>query len=878
MLIAQILWQSPRLLPLAVAIGAVALAGVFVLYWPQSRRLRQPWRWGLPILRVAACLAVAASVLRPALVRSESAQQPGALVVLVDDSRSMGVVDPRSPAERVALADALDVLPAGARAGVAPGLEEELRDLRKQIDQAATAHADAEYAKLSGQGVIAAQTRYEELAGAIASRAAELARRGPSIAARDLSGKLAALAAPAPEGAAIDYKPRISAVESALDAAQTAADAALYESRPDVKHMADELATLTRAQLAERAIRQITERGPGAVRASGVYAFSFGDDLRALPSPAPTTRSAEPRAIQSNIIGAVGAAADRMKGRAVQAVAVLSDGRQIGGESGVSSTLAGAGVPVYGVLTGSRESRDLSIAALTMAQRQFIGETTTARVHLRGAGMKGAQLDVKLDAEGHAQSHAIALGDDGSAVVEFPLKFDTAGVHGVTVSVAAQPGEMTTANNAARRWVVATGDRAAVSLVGASASWDFQQARDALARAPWAIVDAAVLDAPGAHWSASFDDVVERAAVILFDVAAEHLTGRQWDALYELVSARGGTVVFVGGRNTTSPQFIDSPLLTDLLPFRAGARPAWRTWSGEQPLFRFQPASGAADIAALKLGAGDATALRWSDLPAIFQFLPVADLKPNTTPLLVERESGLAVLTDSRLGLGHVLFFGINETWRWRRGADGIATQQRFWQQVARYALDPAYAVRNGPLRLDADRVSLSPGESVRLRAKIEHGEGDDDNEMPGNSTQPLTVLRDGAVVMTVPMAFDVDSPGKYRATLDKLAAGSYELQLRDPHDPSALASLALHVEPDVEAEMRDVTPDDHMLRRLAESSGGEILRLEDLKSLPRRLEAAPGVVRQATEKSLWDSPQLFAFILGCLGIEWAMRKRLGLA
>jgi hypothetical protein len=132
--------------------------------------------------------------------------------------------------------------------------------------------------------------------------------------------------------------------------------------------------------------------------------------------------------------------------------------------------------------------------------------------------------------------------------------------------------------------------------------------------------------------------------------------------------------------------------------------------------------------------------------------------------------------------------------------------------------------------------------------------------------------------VKTVPMAFDVDSPGKYRATLDNLAEGSYELQLRDPHDPSALASLALHVEPDVEAEMRDVTPDDHMLRRLAESSGGEILRLEDLKSLPRRLEAAPGVVRQATEKSLWDSPQLFAFILGCLGIEWAMRKRLGLA
>jgi hypothetical protein len=878
-ILAQILWQSSRLLPLAIGITVVALLGVLALYLPQARRLRQPWRWGLPILRGAVCVAVAASVLQPTLVRSESSHQPGAVVVLVDDSRSMSVVDPRSPAERVALADALGLLPAGTRPPVPSGLDQDLRDLAKRVEEASAARADAEYAKLSGQGVIAAQTRYEELAGGIASRAAELARRSAPLPAGELSAKLAALVAPSPDGTVIDYRPRIAAVEDALEAARAAAAAALYDARSDVKRVADELSTLTRAQVADRALHRAQDGGPDSLPASAVYAFRFSDDFRPLDSSVPTSRpSAEPRGLRSDIAGAVRAAIDHMKGRVVQAVIVLSDGRQVGGSDlGVSSTVGGEGVPIYGVITGSREPRDLAISDLALAPRQFVGETTKARVRVRGTGMKGMPFSVKLDVEGRAQSRTVTIGDDGAAVAEFPVRFDTAAVHGVTVSVAAQPGEMTTANNTARRWVVATTDRAPISLVGASASWDFQQARVALTRAPWAIVDAEVLDAPGARWSVTPDFVAERSAVVLFDVTADHLAPRQWDALYELVTSRGGTLVFVAGRNTVSPQFIDSPLLTDLLPFRAGARPVWRTWSGEQPLFRFQPGPAASDAGGFRLGEDGLTSSSWFELPAVFQYVPVADLKPNTTPLLVERESGLAVLTDSRLGLGHVLFFGVNETWRWRRATNGVAAQERLWQQLARYAVDAPYAVRSGRLRLDADRVALSPGESVRVRARVAR-DGGDDEAATGDSTQSLTVLRDGAVAMTVPMAFVIDSSGKYSATLDNLSAGTYELRLRDPHDPSAVASLSLHVEPDAEAEMRDVTPDDRTLRRLAESTGGEVLRLEDWETLPQRLRTAHGEVRQVAEKSLWDSPQLFAFILGCLGVEWTMRKRLGLA
>ena len=875
--VAQILWQAPRLLPLAVVIAIVTIVAVLVFYVPQARRLRQPWRWGLPLLRLAVGLALAASVVQPAFVRSESSDDPGAVVLLVDASRSMSVADARTPAERVALADALGVLPAGVRTVVAPGLEEDLDAMQRRVDELAAARADVEYAKLSGQGVIVAQTRLDEASAQVSLLATQLAQRGRSMPQpSELAAKLVALPSTVTDVTPTDFRTRVTAVRTALAAAQAAADVAVYQ-RADVKPLCDEIAKLSRAQLAARAMSRKNNSVLASLPASGLYGYSFADTLQPLPGTAAAASqpALEANGLRSDLAGALRASLDRMKGRPTQAIVVLSDGRQVGGESGVASSLAQAGAPVYAVSVGSPSPRDVAIAEVVIPQRQFVGETTTAGVRVRGTGLAERNVEVKLDVGGQSATRTLAL-SASTATVEFPLKFEAAGTHDVIVTVTPQDGEVTTANNAVRRRVIVTSARATVALVGSSASWDFQHLRAALSRAPWAVVEAEVLDTPGARWSAAPADIPERSVVVLSDVTVDHLSSAQWDALYQFVAARGGSLLFIAGRNTASPQFIDSPLLTDLLPFRAGSRPAWRVWPGEHPLFRFQPAAGAAELGALRLSDGPRTiAEDWLELPALFQYLPATELKPNTTPLLVERESGHAVLTDSTLGRGHVLFFGANETWRWRRGADA-AEHERFWLQLLRYAADEPYAVRAGPLWLDADRTSVEPGQSIRVRAKIAYA-----NLPPlSEPTQPLIIARDGKQVAEVALAHDAGTgaAGRYTAVLDNLAPGTYELQLRDPRDANAVATLPVHVEPDVEAEMRDVSTDERTLRRLAEATGGAFLTLAEWDTLPRRLREARQTGRQVEERRLWDSPQLFAFLLGCLGIEWAMRKRLGLA
>ena len=875
--VAQILWQAPGLLPLAVVAAIATVIAVLVFYVPQARRLRQPWRWGLPLLRLAVGLALAASVVQPALVRSEPSDDPGAVVLLVDASRSMSVVDARKPAERVALANALGVLPAGVRTLVAPGLEQDLDAMQRHVDELAAARADVDYAKLLGQGVIGAQTRLDESTTKVSLLATQLAQRGQSMPQpSDLATKLGALPSGTADVTPTDYRTQVAAVRTALAAAQAAADAALYE-RADVKPLFDEIATLSRAQLAAHAMSRTNTGVLASLPASGLYGYSFADTLQPLPgtAAAATQPAFDATGLRSDLAGALRAAAERVKGRPVQAIVVLSDGRQVGGESGVASSIAQDGAPIYAVSVGSPSPRDVTVAEVVMPQRQFVGETTTARVRLRATGLAGKTVEVKLDAAGQLVAKTVPL-TGSTATLEFPLKFDAAATHDVVVAATPQDGEVTTANNSARRRVIVTSDRPTVALVGSSASWDFQHLRAALSRAPWAAVEAEVLDAPGARWSVSPADIAERSIVVLSDVTVDHLSSSQWDALYQFVAARGGSVLFVAGRNTTSPQFIDSPLLTDLLPFRAGSRPGWRVWPGEQPLFRFQPAAGAADLGTLKLSDGPGTiAEAWLDLPALFQYLPVTELKPNTTPLLVERESSHAVLTDSTLGRGRVLFFGANETWRWRRGANA-AEHERFWLQLLRYAVDEPYAVRAGPLWLDAHRTSVEPGQSIRVRAKVAHP----DLPPPNEPTQPLIIARDGKPVAEVVLAHDAGAgaAGRYTGTVDNLAPGTYELQLRDPSNVNVVATLPVHVEPDGESEMRDVSTDERTLRRLAEATGGAFLTLAEWDTLPGRLREAQQTGRQVEERRLWDSPQLFAFVLGCLGIEWAMRKRLGLA
>ncbi|HEX8914731.1 MAG TPA: hypothetical protein VF796_20435, partial [Humisphaera sp.] len=139
-------WQSPWLLPAVLGVGAAVALVVLWLYPAQLRAVRPPWRYVIPGMRLLAFVALAVSIARPVALRARPPEDRGVLVVLVDRSRSMAIADgTRKPPERVALADALGLLPPGVRAAASADLAADFERLRAAVDVAARAQADLDY-------------------------------------------------------------------------------------------------------------------------------------------------------------------------------------------------------------------------------------------------------------------------------------------------------------------------------------------------------------------------------------------------------------------------------------------------------------------------------------------------------------------------------------------------------------------------------------------------------------------------------------------------------------------------------------------------------------------------------------------------------------
>jgi hypothetical protein len=438
-------------------------------------------------------------------------------------------------------------------------------------------------------------------------------------------------------------------------------------------------------------------------------------------------------------------------------------------------------------------------------------------------------------------------------------------------------GETTRDNNAAHRWIKVQSDKIKVTLLAGAPGWDYQYLRASLSRTPWVKLQDFVLDSPDVKLQLDADHLREQDVIVLCDVPVASLSDAQWDAIHRTVTDRGGSVMLLAGNAHMPAEYTHHVLLSSFLPYRGDISPTWRAWPGEEPFFHIVPAKGAEQIDALRLDqeAPSAQQSRWSQLPAFYRYLPVSDLKPNTRPLLVERDTSAPVLTESRLGLGRVFFVGADETWRWRYKI-GEKDQDRFWLQLIRYAAEEPYSVQQGTVSLDADKISIEPHTNVRVRARVL-----DENWLPVKTpTQELRIVRGAQNIRTQTMDAVGDSgTGRYETTIGDLTEGEYKLQLVNKEKPDApVAEMTLHVLSTDEIEMADLSGDEAMLRHLADASGGDVIPLAQLRDLPERLAKIQDTRTRVSERPLWDSYYLFLFVLACLGAEWALRKRYGLA
>jgi hypothetical protein len=282
-------------------------------------------------------------------------------------------------------------------------------------------------------------------------------------------------------------------------------------------------------------------------------------------------------------------------------------------------------------------------------------------------------------------------------------------------------------------------------------------------------------------------------------------------------------------------------------------------------------------LEALQLATGEdeQNAAVWEALPGVRYLSSVETLPGAETLLEASTQAGSRpLLVTRRFGAGRVLFLASDETWRWRyKVADLI--HQRFWNQLARWAMREPMSVQGEFVSLDTGPASVEQNKPSEIRCSLRNSDG----SMADGKSVFAIVCSQGKVIARIPMAADEERPGFYAAMSSGLAPGDYQVQIEAAGYPrealdveskfTVLAARSL--------EMQEPAQNVALLQELSEGAGGIYVPEQRSGELIERLRPMSGGRITQSATLLWQSYWWFVAALLLLVAEWVVRKRNGL-
>jgi hypothetical protein len=489
-----------------------------------------------------------------------------------------------------------------------------------------------------------------------------------------------------------------------------------------------------------------------------------------------------------------------------------------------------------------------------------------------GSGLREIPFSIATDAlvEGR-----LAAADDNLQLQRLAVSLRAQIVQGGSVSE--DPAKQ-------KRWTIGIETRERrVLLLDSRSRWETRYLRNALERDPqWEVDSFLMLAGETPVWYSQVAEPkpfpVDQDAwnsydlVITGELDPGAISSEGVDQLREAIERGGTGWIAIDGQR----QHLRSPrlaLLQPLLPV---------TWLSEpfadmpQP-WKVQPTTAGQALAALQLadGSQEANLERWQQLPGLMHPI-AAQAAPGSEVLLeLQREETTAPLMSTRLaGAGRVVHLASDESWRWRyEVADEI--HQRFWNQVARWAMRLPFAVQSQYASLDTGPVVIDGGRAVPVRALVKDSAG---QPAQLDSLQAIARL-DGQSIATTTLLADPDYPGLYRGSFDNLPQGSFTIGIEAPgfsQEALQVTSTVDVVVPPTEESLR-LDRNDSLLSQLAEATGGLYVPEEQAERLWERMELESSSRLVENDRQLWQSYWWFVPLIALLAAEWWFRKKAGL-
>lgn len=375
--------------------------------------------------------------------------------------------------------------------------------------------------------------------------------------------------------------------------------------------------------------------------------------------------------------------------------------------------------------------------------------------------------------------------------------------------------------------------------------------------------------------------------IILGDVSPRQLDKESQESLRKYIVQRGGCLVVIAGRFEMPQSFAGEPL-EELLPVETTPG-----FSPSREGYRVEMTAEGKTAEVMQLG-DDLTATEgiWREMSAS---LPIYFLsmyhKPKPTSQVFLRaipsrdgstlDESAAFLSWQQVGAGRVAYLSSPATYQLRL-RNGDKYHHRFWGQLVRWISSGSALTGSKRVKLLADKSHYNQGDEAQLTVELS-----DENGKPVADAKPIVdVIRGNEVLSNASLEIDPKVPGRYLGKFAADSTGDYSLRVRGPEVEQLLAAekytkpveIEITFEPGLDRELLDPRSDRPLLEQLAERTGGLVLEPTALTELSSTLNLKPRTVETRERTPLWDRWWCLWVILGCLSIEWIIRKQVGLA
>ena len=592
--------------------------------------------------------------------------------------------------------------------------------------------------------------------------------------------------------------------------------------------------------------------------------YRFARELTPITADPRQLKLPEPQSAGSatHIGDAVQQLLDEAAGREVAGIVLFSDGQNTGGRSPgeTAQAAARAGTPIFGVPVGSSvRLRDVAIVDVFTSRQVSLGDTAQVSITVESQGFDGRPIKVELlDGETVLDTKDLVLRGAEQQQLELRFEAKVPGPRYLTINVPVQPEEPEElkANNSEVAFVRVDKEKIKILYVEGIPRWDFRFLKNSMRRdnglggrkkadEPDILLDAELQRKPAEQSSAypaTLDELAEYHTVILGDVAPDRLAPGFLDLLVEAVEKKGvGLIVASGPRFT--PHLYDKRL-HDVLPVKLRKNAAGLPAPVYNP-FRLELSPEGALQEPMRLY--DDTGRNqnvWSHMPPYYWCAAAERPAPAATvlaynPSIEGRYGKMPLVAYHYSGHGRVMFIGTDSTWLWRQNV-GDRFFYKFWGQSVRFVARPDES-DSKKTKIEVQPVRIQPGETaeIELLAFGAGGAPHAEKILSLNLTGPekpqkVNVEADGAI------------KGRYTGRFTPKVAGNYRLA----YEPGG-------GEESVEAKVRVITTGDEMrhpnlnrtaLESISNSSGGHVVELTDLSSIPEKLK---GEVR--TSHLVWQ-------------------------